>query len=153
MLRNSEVSIEETLTTGRVRTVRSAFTLIELLLVMVIIAILAAVVVPRMSGNTQKAQRTKAIADIAGMKTALGEFEIQNSRFPTTDEGLNALVTNPGNLDHWEKTLDTDKVPMDPWNHPYIYRFPGQNGNDYDLLSAGPDGQEGTADDITPGSK
>jgi general secretion pathway protein G len=153
MLRNNEVMVGESTATRTIRTARSAFTLIELLLVMVIIAILAAVVVPRMSGNTQKAQRTRAIADISGMKTALGLFELQNGRFPNTDEGLAALVTNPGNLDHWEKDLDTDKVPMDPWNHAYIYRNPGTNGNEFDLLSAGPDGQEGTQDDITPNTK
>jgi type II secretion system protein G len=88
--------------------------------------------------------RSMATPDLSAIKVALNLFELQNERFPTTDEGLKALVTNPGKLDHWEKTLD--KLPQDPWGHPYIYRCPGSDGQDFDLLSAGPDGKEGTAD-------
>jgi general secretion pathway protein G len=91
------------------------------------------------------------IGRLDGMKTALEIFEVQNDRFPTTAEGLNALITNPGNLEKWEPTMD--KLPVDPWGHGYIYRSPGKNGEPFDLLSAGPDGKEGTADDITLNSK
>jgi general secretion pathway protein G len=126
-----------------------AFTLIELLLVMVIITILATILVPRVVGHLEKAKITKAQADLSTLKTSLNSFYLTNGRFPTTSEGLQALITNPGNLPKWEKSLDKDSLPLDPWDHPYIYRCPSNTpGDDFDVLSAGPDGQEGTADDI-----
>ncbi|HEX4053972.1 MAG TPA: type II secretion system major pseudopilin GspG [Tepidisphaeraceae bacterium] len=127
---------------------RSAFTLIELLLVMFIIAILAAIVVPKFTSRMKDSQIKAATGEVSLFKTALGMFEIDNGRYPTSEEGIGALVNNPGNLPNWHKTLDTNTAPVDPWGHPYIYRCPGTNGNDYDLLSAGPDGREGTPDDI-----
>jgi general secretion pathway protein G len=123
-----------------------AFTLIELLLVMVILAILAAVVVPKFTGRTEDARIKAAKGEISGIKTALDTFEVDNGRYPSTDEGLNALVTRPGDLPNWKQGLP--KLPVDPWMHPYIYRNPGSNGQSYDLFSAGPDGQEGGADDV-----
>jgi general secretion pathway protein G len=108
------------------RSARSAFTLIELLLVMVIIAILATILVPRVANRVGQAKETKAKADLSVLKQSLNAFNIDNGRFPTTSEGLGALVTNPGgDLKHWEKTLDKDSVPIDPWEHPYVYRCPG----------------------------
>ncbi len=128
---------------------RSAgFTLIELLLVMVILAILAAVIVPKFVSRGKQANETAAKSDIATLKLQLDAFEIDNQRYPTSDEGLKALVEKPaGDLPGWKKPY-IDKLPNDPWGHPYIYRCPGNNGKDYDLSSAGADGQEGTADDI-----
>jgi general secretion pathway protein G len=122
------------------------FTLIELLLVMVIIAILASIVVPRMTGGRERANKTAAIAQLSNFRQALSTFEIDNGAFPTTEQNLQSLMTNPGNMPNWHQYMDS--VPVDPWGHPYIYRCPGANGKDYDLLSAGPDGQEGTADDV-----
>jgi len=137
--------------TVRVRSsARRAFTLIELLLVMVILAILAAVVVPKFTGRTEDARIKAAKAEISGVKTALDTFEIDNGRYPTTDEGLNALVTRPGDLPNWKADGYLPKVPTDPWGHSYIYRSPGANGQGFDLLSAGPDGQEGGSDDVVP---
>jgi general secretion pathway protein G len=133
---------------GSPRRRRSAFTLIELLLVMVIIAILAAIVVPKFTGKVEDSRKKAALGDLSSLKTALGMFELDNGRFPTTEEGLGALITNPGNLTGWHKVLDKSSVPKDPWGIDYIYRAPGANGADYDLLSAGPDGHEGTSDDI-----
>ena len=128
-----------------------AFTLIELLLVMVILAVLAAVVIPNIAGYGDKAKRNGTIADIASIKSALRAFEVDNSRFPTTEEGLNALVTCPPDLtSSWKAGGYLDKVPNDKYGHPYIYRFPGTiNPNGYDILSTGKDGNEGTEDDIT----
>ena len=128
---------------------RRGFTLIELLLVMVILAILAAVVVPKFTGRTEQARQTRAIADIATIKGALSQFEIDNGHFPSEAEGgLRALVEKPGDLATWKHSY-IDKLPTDPWNHDYVYRQPGNNGKDYDLLSGGPDGHEGGGDDIT----
>ncbi|MGD1278168.1 MAG: type II secretion system major pseudopilin GspG [Tepidisphaeraceae bacterium] len=129
------------------RSARRAFTLIELLLVLVILAILATTVALKVVGRREQAQRTAAKQDLNTINTALTAFEIDNGRFPTTEEGLAALVQNPGNLPEWKAVLD--KIPVDPWGHPYVYRCPG-NGKDYDLLSCGPSGQEGTADNILP---
>jgi general secretion pathway protein G len=128
---------------------RRAFTLIELLLVMVILAILAAIVVPKFTGRTEQARVTAAKADISSMKVALGAFETDTGRFPTTDEGLNALITPPPGIQGWTRPY-LDKVPNDPWGHAYIYRSPGSNNKDFDLFSAGPDGREGSADDVEP---
>jgi general secretion pathway protein G len=125
---------------------RAGFTLIELLLVMVIIATLAAIIMPEYAHRTWDAQITRAVADIDGIKTALNIFEVDNGRYPTTEEGLAALVNNPANLQHWRRGIPA--VPTDPWGTPYIYRQPGINGAEFDLLSAGKDKQEGTADDI-----
>ncbi len=134
----------------RNRPMQSAFTLIELLLVMVIIAILAAIVVPKFTGRIADSKIKAATGEISNLKTTLGLFEIDNGRFPTTAEGLGALITNPGNLPNWHKVLDTSTVPVDPWGNAYIYRCPNSSGDSgaFDLLSCGPDGHEGTADDI-----
>ncbi len=123
------------------------FTLIELLLVMVILAILAAVVVPKFTGRTEQARQSAATADIATLKVAISAFETDCGRFPTTEEGLQALVDKPGDLPGWKHAY-IEKVPNDPWGHPYIYRTPGTGNKDFDLLSAGPDGHEGGNDDI-----
>jgi general secretion pathway protein G len=127
---------------------RRGFTLIELMLVMVIIAILAAIIIPKFAGRSEQARVTRVIADLATLKQGLQAFEIDNGRYPTQDEGLQALVTNPGNLPDWHAYLD--KLPMDPWGHPYQYHCPGQNGQDFDVYSLGPSGQDGAADNIYP---
>jgi len=127
---------------------RAGFTLIELLLVMVIIAILAAVVVPKFVGRGQQARITAARADIASLELALDAMEIDTGRYPTTEEGLNALMQQPANVRDWHGPY-LSRAPQDPWGNPYVYRYPGQhNPNGYDLFSMGPDMQEGGGDDI-----
>jgi len=123
------------------------FTLIELLLVMVILAILAAVVVPKFTGRTEQAKISAAKTDISNLNLAISTFETDNGRIPTNEEGLTALLEKPANADGW-KTPYVDKVPVDPWGHAYIYRVPGINGKAYDLFCMGPDGREGGDDDI-----
>ncbi len=134
----------------RIHARRSAFTLIELLLVMVILIILASIVVPKMSGYSEKARKTKATSEIAAFKTALQAFEIDCGRFPSSDEGLRALVVQPSNVQGWKQGGYMDDIPADPWGHPYQYRCPGQHHTDtYDVFSMGADGHEGGDDDIT----
>jgi general secretion pathway protein G len=136
------------LTVKKTASRRSAFTLIELLLVMVILAILATVVVRKFGGIQERARDSKAKDDIANIKGALEQYKIDNSTYPTTEQGLQALVTKPSeDLPEWKHAY-IEKFPLDPWQHPYIYREPGSNGKDYDLFSAGPDGHEGGGDDI-----
>lgn len=126
---------------------RRGFTLIELLLVLVILAILALVVVVKLNGRVLQAQTSAAKTDISNFKVALGMYEIDNGGYPNTQQGLAALVENPGNLPNWKHAY-IEKLPKDPWGHDYIYRSPGTGNKDYDLFSCGPDGNEGGGDDI-----
>jgi general secretion pathway protein G len=125
-----------------------AFTLIELLLVMVILVVLAGMVVPRFVGQSQKARINAAKGDISVIETALSAFETQNGRFPTSSEGLQALLTAPGDCPNWQGPYLAKGLPNDPWGHPYIYRWPSQHNIDFDLYSCGPDGQDGAAGNI-----
>jgi general secretion pathway protein G len=128
---------------------RAAFSLIELLLVLVILAILAAVVVTNFAGKSEKARVTAANTDIANLDTCLDAFRVDCGRYPTQEEGLQALVTNPGNVKGWDGPYVKKGLPQDPWGNGYVYRFPGQqNQNGFDLFSMGPDGHEGGTDDV-----
>jgi len=128
---------------------RKGFTLIELLLVLVILAVLASVVVPKFTARSEQARVTAAKTDIAQLETALDAFEVDNGRFPTTDEGLAALLQAPANVTNWRGPYIKRGLPKDPWGNPYVYVYPGtHNLNGYDLYSFGPDGREGN-DDIT----
>jgi general secretion pathway protein G len=129
----------------------NGFTLIELLLVLVILAALSAVVVPKFSNRSQDAKITAAKTDIANLEVALDAFEIDTGRYPTNTEGIRALVVNPSNINRseWKGPYLKRGVPVDPWQNEYIYRYPGQyNEYGYDLYSFGPDGIQGTEDDI-----
>jgi len=126
-----------------------AFTLIELLLVLVILAVLAAMIVPKFTKRSEQARVAATSTDIANMGTALDAFEIDTGRYPTSDEGLKALVEIPGNIKDWKGPYLKRTVGNDPWGNPYVYRAPGQhNSTSYDLYSFGPNGQEGGGDDI-----
>lgn len=127
----------------------SGFTLIELLLVMVILSVLALIVVPRFTGRSEQARVVAAQSTIASLEMALEAFEVDTGRYPTTDEGLNALVDPPPAISNWRGPYLRRGVPDDPWGNPYIYLCPGErNPNAYDLYSFGPDGREGGGDDI-----
>lgn len=132
-----------------VRHTRRGFTLIELLVVIIILAILAAVVLPRVIGRTEDAKISNAIATIQTFSNQLEVYNADTGTFPTTDQGLGALIANPG-VPKWNGPYlrNQSKVPADPWGNPYVYKQPGDEGRDYDIVSAGPDGQLGTADDI-----
>jgi general secretion pathway protein G len=124
----------------------SGFTLLELLVVVAIIGLLAAYVGPRYAGQLEKSERALAKSQIEGFDRALTSFRLDVGRFPTTQEGLEALRTRPGGATRWNGPYLAKAVPADPWDRPYIYREPGTRG-DYDLASLGKDGQPGGADE------
>lgn len=125
--------------------VRRAFTLVELLLVLVILAVLAAVVVPKFTGRSQDARIAAAKTDISNIGTALDAFEVDTGKYPNT---IGDLLEQPNNVQNWKGPY-LKKMPKDPWGNDYLYKYPGsQHPSGYDLYSTGPDGQEGTEDDV-----
>jgi general secretion pathway protein G len=132
------------------RSAQSAFTLVEMLLVLVIIGTLAAIVVPKLAGRTEESRITAVKAQISSFGTALDVFETDNGYYPRGSEGLNELLVAPSDAQNWKGPYLKTEIPVDPWGHPYIYEYPGKNNpNGYDLSSGGPDGRPGTEDDIT----
>jgi general secretion pathway protein G len=126
----------------------AGFTLIELMVVIVILGLLAAIVMPRVVGQTDKARYEQAKVQMRILEDALKRYKLDNGHFPTTEQGLEALVRQPttGTLPrNWQRGgyLDKSDVPIDPWDNQYIYISPGQHGPDYDLKSLGADGLEG----------
>ena len=131
------------------RAATHGFTLIELLLVLVILATLAAVVVPKFAKRSEQARITAASTEISIIEVSLDAFEIETGRYPTTQEGLEALVEEPPNVRGWNGAYLKRGVPKDPWGNLYVYECPGQHNTDgYDLHSFGPDSKNGGDDDI-----
>jgi general secretion pathway protein G len=126
----------------------AAFTLIELLVVIIILAILAAVVIPRVIGRTDDAKIAAAKSNVSTFDGELEKYKLDTGSYPSTDQGLNALMTDMIQNGKWNGPYIKGSLPMDPWGHQYMYKSPGDNSPDYDVFSAGPDGQPGTADDI-----
>ena len=122
-----------------------AFTLVEMLLVVTIIGILAGLVIPGLMHRSEEARKIRVGADIAGIKTAIGTFDVDNGFYPNS---LQDLLQQPGNARNWKGPY-LEKPPVDPWGNAYVYYYPGKhNPNSFELLSVGPDGKEGTEDDI-----
>ena len=119
------------------------FTLIEIMVVVFILGLLVTLVAPKVMGRTEEAKRTKAAADLRAVQQALNLYRLDNGGYPTTDQGLQALVTKPqsGTIPRrWNSEGYLEKVQTDPWGHPYIYI---SNGDHYTLKSLGADGEEG----------
>ncbi|MFH1230102.1 MAG: type II secretion system major pseudopilin GspG [Planctomycetota bacterium] len=126
------------------------FTLIELMMVVIIIGILAAMVVPKFTGKVGEAKKGIAKADISTIGNALDMYEMENGAFPTTEQGLKALTEKPSPAPQNWSSPYLKKEPIDPWQRSYQYRYPPTNNQiDYDLWSSGADGKDGTDDDIT----
>jgi general secretion pathway protein G len=124
---------------------RKGFTLIEIMVVVVILGILAAIVVPRLLERPEEARVVKAKTDIKGLEEALGLFKLDNGFYPTTEQGLQALVTKPETGRIPGKYPDggyLKKIPTDPWGNDYVYLSPGIHGS-FDLISYGADGEPG----------
>lgn len=115
------------------------FTLLELLVVVLIIGLLTGIVAPRFLSQIQRSETTTARAQLDAFRKALEAFRIDNGRYPTTEEGLQALVTAPAGASRWHGPYLQDAVPTDPWGSPYRYQAPGENGHDYQVTSLGAD--------------
>jgi general secretion pathway protein G len=122
---------------------KKGFTLIELLVVIIIIGLLAALVGPKLFGRVGKGKQAAAQAQIELFGAALDNFRLDVGRYPTGEEGLRALLVNPGAIQNWEGSyLKKEEIPPDPWGQPYSYKSPGEHG-DYDIMSYGADGVAG----------
>jgi general secretion pathway protein G len=122
----------------------AGFTLIEIMVVVVILGILAALIAPNVISRIDDAQITKVKQDIRAIESALKLYRLDRFRYPSSDEGLNALVTPPSdNTVAWRQGGYVDRLPKDPWNRPYVYALPGTKGGEFDIYSLGRDGQEG----------
>ena len=123
----------------------AGFTLIEIMVVVVILGILAALVLPNVMGRIGQAQTTKVKADIQGYETALSLFKLDNFKYPTTDQGLEALVRQPADpsIRNWKEGGYIRSLKKDPWGNDYQYVYPGTHGTDYDLFTLGADAQPG----------
>jgi len=122
---------------------RAGITLIEMLVVVTIIALFAALVAPVMFRQSDKARVTAARAQINSFMTALGSYKLDTGVLPSTEEGLQALRVKPANLDQWQGPYLPKEIPLDPWGHPYVYKYPGEHGDEPDIISYGADGQPG----------
>jgi general secretion pathway protein G len=122
---------------------QAGVTLIEMMVVVVIIALFAALVLPRMMGQADKARKTAARAQINAFMTALGSYKLDTSSYPTTEQGLQALRAKPENVNNWQGPYTDKEIDNDPWGHPYVYRFPGEHGDEPDITCYGADGQPG----------
>ena len=122
---------------------QAGITLIEMLVVMTIIALFAALVAPNMLKHTDTARVTKARGDIHGFMTALAAYKMDTGTFPTTEQGLQGLRVKPGDAAQWAGPYVSQDVPKDPWGHDYVYRYPGEHADEPEIISLGADGQPG----------
>lgn len=125
---------------------QSGFTLIEIMVVMVILGLLVAVVAPNVLGRGEEARIGVAKTQIRNVANALDMYKLDNFSYPTTEQGLEALVSEPSGAKNWNKDGYLPNTPKDPWGNEYQYVSPGSEGP-YDLYSLGPDGQEGGSDE------
>jgi general secretion pathway protein G len=131
---------------------QAGFTLLELLVVMVILGLLVGYVAPKYFAQVGKSEVKTARAQIEALEKALDMYRLDTGHYPTTEQGLAALNARPQNEPRWSGPYLKKEVPLDPWGKPYLYKTPGEKGNDFDLISLGKDGRpggEGESADIT----
>jgi len=121
----------------------SGFTLIEMIVVILILGLLAGLVVPRLFKHATQAKMTVTRAQISAFETALGAYKLDTGNFPTSEQGLEALRTAPPGVSNWNGPYLPKEIPLDPWNRAYVYKFPGDHGDEPDIISYGADGQPG----------
>lgn len=126
-----------------IRSRQAGFTLIEIMVVVVILGILAALIVPNVMGKAGQAKITTTRATLAQVSGALKSFKLDQNRYPSTAEGLEALINKPANARSWPEGGYLPKVPKDGWDNDVQYAAPGSNGRPYDVYSWGADGEEG----------
>ena len=129
--------------TRRSRRNQAGVTLIEMMVVVTIIALFVALVAPKLFKQADKAKITATRAQMNNFMTALGAYKLDTSTFPTTEQGLAALRVRPPNMPLWNGPYLPQDVPLDPWGRAYVYRFPGENGDEPEIISLGADGQPG----------
>lgn len=124
---------------------QSGVTLIEMLVVVTIIALFAAVVGPKMLKRADSARVTAARTQMQSFMTALGAYKLDTGVYPTTEQGLQALRARPETVTNWQGPY-IQEIPTDPWQRPFVYKFPGEHGDEPDIISYGADGQPGGSD-------
>jgi len=130
----------------RRRRSQAGLTLIEMLVVVTIIAVFAAVVGPKVLQRADVAKKTAVRQQINSFNTALGAYKLDTSLFPSNEQGLKALREKPEGVNGWQGPYLPQEVPTDPWNRPYVYKYPGEHGDEPDIISYGADGQPGGTD-------
>lgn len=118
------------------------FTLIEIMVVVVVIALLGAMIVPTLFSKVQQAEETRIAQDIRAIDSALKFYRLDNYRYPNQSQGLDALIAEPQGSQRWNGPYLED-LPQDPWGEPYQFRYPGTKGKDYDVFTLGTDDREG----------
>jgi general secretion pathway protein G len=125
---------------------QAGVTLIEMMVVVTIIALFVALVAPKLFKQADKAKITAARAQMNNFMTALGAYKLDTSTFPTTEQGLAALRVRPGDMPLWNGPYLPQDVPVDPWGRAYVYKYPGEHGDEPEIVSLGADGQPGGED-------
>ena len=128
---------------NRKRSGQAGVTLIEMLVVVTIIGLFVALVGPSLFKRADEAKVTVTRSQIDNFMTALGTYKLDTGTFPTTEQGLQALRVKPADLDQWAGPYMPQDIPKDPWGHDYVYKYPGDHGDEPDILSYGADGQLG----------
>jgi general secretion pathway protein G len=121
---------------------QAGFTLIEMMVVVVVIALLGAMIAPTLFKKVQQAERTRIAQDIRVIEGALKFYRLDNYRYPKQSQGLDALMSNPGDTENWNGPY-LEKAPVDPWGQPYQYSNPSQHNKEVDIFTLGADGQQG----------
>jgi general secretion pathway protein G len=125
------------------RTSQRGVTIIEMLVVVTIIALFAGIVGVKFLGQTEKAKRVAAKVQINNFIGALGQYKLDTGLFPSTEQGLKVLREKPENIPAWNGPYMPQDIPLDPWGRPFLYKYPGDHGDEPDLISLGADGQPG----------